>query len=328
MHVSLSLPSDSTTHPVRYLYGTGVFPPSDPEQILTDRIEQWCAKQQAEHQSRDSRLVDLRVQTLQELDRAILALQLLTQSNWGPGQTYRFLNVRASVMEKDPVVFTSLEPTIQSLVSEVELKSEQSQASLLRSGTFAAVIAALRRRWSIEERDNRVVVDLLPLSFLVRPESPYFCSLTARLDQGVCVVVNADLAETLQHRKRLHITSRGFASSDAVLAAPSPSDLTGRAGQIDAVLSEFQDICLDHAIYSTLVEVATSYKQVDRSKWLASVRPGEFVQFVCLADPTNIRTIKVELVSARRVANSIEQGLRRVFIQNHTNLATYLLNLP
>ena len=196
-------------------------------------------------------------------------------------------------------------------------KADTAAASLQKSSDFASVLAVLRRSWSIELRDNRVIVDLLPLPWLVRAESVYFCSLTARLGDGVCFCPNPELTPFIRHRLRLRVSARGFLLKTYARRAAS--------GDCSAsVLNDMQDICLDHAIYTSLTTA-----KVDRRKWLVS-RSHDSVQFVCLSEPSNIRTIKVELVAqdGTSLENDVEVEMRKIFIQNKGEVVEWLLRLP
>jgi hypothetical protein len=101
------------------------------------------------------------------------------------------------------------------------------------------------------------------------------------------------------------------------------------------VLQEFQDICLDDAIYQSLLDSARTLKDIDRSKWVVSVLPGMSIQFVCLSDPANIRTLKVEQTAstfpASDMSNLLEVRLRIAFLRQSSvdgQVVSWLLSQP
>jgi hypothetical protein len=253
--------------PLRFINNQAVRAPTDPTEFLNDELEQFCALKQDEVTTRErdtnpalvlgEKMFELKTQITTELDRLISILQLLTQNKWGTGENIRFLNVRAGTSTKDPPCTLDIATSIDELCQDISQSQSRVQKSLSQSQEFADVLISLRSLWPIEEKENKVTVDLLPLRNIIKSESPYLASIfvdRTPLERGVCISIPASICCYLRSNCRLSVVTNSDTGHHATQRHPPTT--TSRAAALDQTLAELQDLCMHYAAFQAVKKEA------------------------------------------------------------------------
>ena len=334
----IPLITSSYVEPLRYINNVPVTRPLDPIDLLNDELEQYCALKQDEVTAKEridnpsilvaEKSFDLKSQALNELDRLITILQLLTQTKWGTNDTIRFLSVRSGAIARDPSCTIDLTSTIQELVDDVSRSQRGTDRNLSQSQEFAEVIAALRGVWPISEIDNQVIVDLLPLRSIIKTESPYLVKIfiDRSSSRGVCISIPAKLAPQLRSRYRLSISLGSDAAPHA--AHRHPPTATSRAAALHESLCELQKLSLEHAVFAALQKEAFDYVSL---KWASMACGQGEVAFADLSGRKveDFRYVLVRYSPVTFLPSPREEDVRRRLISLYLNgkqLLHYLLD--